>query len=94
MNQFDRDLRFLLLQWTSIVAAKIFNLKFQKKNLAEIDFFYLTDYLSLTFLYMWVKYELIWSKFNAQNENFGFSEIFPKEQRAWLDVVQIRATLL
>ena len=63
------------LQSRSIVTAKILNLKFPNFFLDHIDFFYKTDYLSWTFLYMWVKYELIQMSFSAQNEIFRFSEI-------------------
>ena len=66
------DLWFLLLQWTSIVAAEILNLKFVKKVLDQIILFYKTDYLNLVFTYMWVKYELIQMSFTATNEIFRF----------------------
>ena len=68
---------FLLLQWTSMVVALILNLKFQKKIFIKLIFFYKTDYLSLTYLYMWVKYELIRRRFSAKKENVKFSDIFP-----------------
>ena len=54
------------------------NLKSQisLKNLDRIDFFYKTDWLSLTLLYMWVEDELIWMRFSTQNKKNWVLEIF------------------
>ena len=74
-----RNLGFKNFAVTMDLNCSGLNLKswISKKNVNQIDFFYKTDYLSLTFLYMWVKYELIWMMFSAGNANFRFSEIFP-----------------
>ena len=76
---FFRNSRFKILAATMEVHcnSKILKSQISQFFLDHIDFFYKTDYLSLTFLYMWVKYELIRMRFSAENENFRFSEIFP-----------------
>ena len=54
------------------------NLKSQisLRNLDRIDFFYKTDWLSLTLLYMWVEDEFIWMRFCTQNKKNRVLEIF------------------